>query len=195
MPLMDRVNNVRSSVAGAFSSLRQSLSVENVRALPGKFIAGVVAAFSAVVNFLVVKPATWVWSNVPAGPQPSLWSRVSNWLFAPSKSTQIKTLQKDKEELNQKIADLNVGHAAKDTEKTQLTGKVTELVAESKRWQEQAEQMRVERDAALAPKPAVTPLADAAKKPKSRIERMTSGVSVVTKRMPLFRGKKNSMEG
>jgi hypothetical protein len=84
MAVMDRVRSLRSSAAERFSGVWASLTLDNAKALPGKFVASVVAVVSAIVNFFVVTPSTWVWSKVPAGPQPSLWSRVSSFFFKPA---------------------------------------------------------------------------------------------------------------
>lgn len=97
---------VIDQVSQGFKSLRQSLTIENIKALPGK-----------VLNF-ILQSFVSLWSKVPAAPQPSLWSRVSNAVFGPSKvpvappvatspqPTTLQQLQADKVVLDEQIKKL-----------------------------------------------------------------------------------------
>jgi hypothetical protein len=199
MPVMDQVWKVRTSVVEGFNSVWKSLTLANAKALPGKFVAAVVALISAVVNF-VATPFVWAWSKVPAGPRPSLFSRVSNFFFGPSKLQQqldsekavLKNLQ-DKLELEKaKLAELE---AARDLEKSKLAELETKLTSELNAAEELKNAVTSDRDALKEEletvKKSLTPAAAEAKK-KNSVQSVTSAV---TKKLPSFRRNTNTMKG
>jgi len=126
MPLMmERVQSLRNSFNERSNSVRQS-SVENLKALRGSFVAAV----SAVFEF-VAKQFVWAWSKVPAAPQLSLWSRISNALFKPTVPTQeaIEKLQAEKAALEAQTAAL-VEEKARFTENLESLNAAGVLVTE-----------------------------------------------------------------